>query len=103
MQALSQGFKPLNALGTIEEHGSPRGEQVEVGEPAPVDVIDQLPEGVQSLLSDIATDPLERLDLVQDQYEPREPGVLEDQEQSPQEAQGGEVVNVTPDPGHPLD
>ena len=70
MQPLSQGLQPLDALRTIKERGRPRDEQVEIGEPPSVDVVDQLPQGIQALLSHVTTNPLERLDLVEDEHEP---------------------------------
>ena len=103
MQPLSQRLQPLDALRPVEEGRGSRDEQVEVREPPSVDVVDQLPQGVQALLSHVAPDPLERLDLVEDEHQSREARVLEDQQQPPQEAQGGEVVHVPLDPGDPLD
>ena len=37
------------------------------GKPAAVDFVDQLPEGVQALLADVTSYPLQRLDLVEHQ------------------------------------
>ena len=63
----------------------------------------QLPQGVEALLAHVAPDPLERLDLVEDEHQPGVAGVLQDQQQPPEKAQGGEVVHVALDAGGPLD
>jgi len=52
-----------------------RWEQEEI-EPAPINVVDQLAQGVQPLLSHVAPDPLKRLDLVEDEDQTRVTGIF---------------------------
>ena len=44
--------------------------QVEAGEPAAVDLVDELPQRVERLLADVAAHPLQRLDLVEHEHQP---------------------------------
>jgi hypothetical protein len=103
MQALGEWLQPLDSLRPVEKCRRSGREQEEIGEPAPVNVVDQLAQSVQALLAHVATDSLKRLDLVEDEDQPRIARTFQDQEQSAQEAQGGEMVNVSLDPSHSFD
>ena len=70
MEPLGQWLQPLDTLRPVEEGRRPGGEQEELREPASVDVVDQLAQGVQPLLPHVATDSLKRFDLVEDEYQP---------------------------------
>src|SRR6185437_10069500 len=103
MQPLGERFETPNPLWPVEERRGASYHQVQVREPASVNVVDQLPESVQPLFSHVAPHPLRRLDLVQDKHQAGVAGILEDQQEAPQEAEGGEVVHVPLDARKPLD
>ncbi len=75
VQPLGQGFQALGSLGAIEERRRSRDEQLQARKAAGVDLVDKLPQGVESLVADVAADPLDGLHFVQDQEQPRMPGV----------------------------
>ena len=102
MQPLGQRLQPLDALRAVEEGRGAGDDQVQAGEPAGVDLVDELAQGVEPLLADVAADPLQGLDLVEHQDQPGVARVAQDRQQALEEAQGGEVVDVALDPGGPL-
>ena len=88
MQPLGQRLQPLHTLRPIEEGRRPGDQQVEIREPPAVDVVDQLPQGIQPLLPHVASDSLQRFDLVEDEHQPRVARILQDQQQPTQESSG---------------
>ena len=48
MEALGQGREAGDSLGAFEEGGRSGDEEVEAGEATPVDLVDQLPQGVET-------------------------------------------------------
>ena len=103
MEPLRQRFQSLDALRAVEECRRSGRQQVELGEPPAVDVVDQLAQGIQPLLPHVAPHPLKRLDLVEDEDQARVARIFQDQQQPTQETQGGKVVHVTFDASHSLD
>ena len=57
---------------------------------------------LRRLVAGVGADPLQGLDLVEDEQQPGVAGVAQHGEQALQEAEGPEVVEVAPDPGGPL-
>ena len=69
-------------------------EQVQAREASGVHLVDELPQGVETLVADVAADPLDGLDLVQNQQQARVPRVPQDDQHALEEAQGAEMVDV---------
>jgi putative ABC transport system permease protein len=57
MKALRQWWKSLDSLRAVKESGRPGDQQVQTGKTPPVYFVDQLPQGVQRLLSDVPANP----------------------------------------------
>src|SRR5690606_24248944 len=70
VKPLSKRRKPSDAVGPIEEGRRAGDENVETGEAAAVEVIDQLAQGFQTLIAGVGTDALDRLHLVEDEQQP---------------------------------
>jgi hypothetical protein len=87
----------LHALRTFKEGGRSGDEDVQPRETTSINLIEQLTKGVQRLLSDVATNPLKSLDLVEHKYQPSIIGIAEDREEPLQEAEGAEVIEVASD------
>ena len=66
VQPLGERLQPLHPLRAVEERRRAGDEQVQAGEPAPIDLVDQLPQGVEALVPHVAADPLEGFHLVED-------------------------------------
>ena len=96
-QPLGERRQPGDALRPVVEGGRPGDQQVQAGEPAGVHVVDELPQRVEALVAHVGADPLEGLDLVEDDQQPGMAGVAQDRQQSLQEAERGEVVEVALD------
>ena len=64
LEPLCQRCQTLNALGSVVEGGCSRDKQVEARESTGVDLVDQLAEGIEALLTHVAADALQRLHLV---------------------------------------
>ena len=77
--------------------------EVEAREAAGVDLVEQLAQRVEAAFADVATDPLERLDLVKDQHEAGAASVAQHAEQAGEEAERAVVVEVALDAGLTLD
>ena len=102
MQPLGQRLEPMDALGPVEEGRGPGDDKVETGESAGVDLVDELPERVETLIPDVAPDPLDGLDLVEHDQHPHVTGVSEDRQDALEEVERTEVVDVALHPGIPL-
>src|SRR5690606_16848580 len=63
-QPLGERCEPLHALLTLEERRCSCDHQVETGQTAFIDLVDQLPQRVQTPVARVAPHALERLDLV---------------------------------------
>ena len=94
VETLGERLQPLDTLRAFKERGCPGDQQVEAGESPGVDLVDELPEGVQALVADVAPDALDRFDLIQDDEHPDVARVAENREDSLEEVQGTEVVDV---------
>ena len=86
-------------MGAVEERRRAGDQQVEAGEAATVDLVDELAQRVERLLAHVGPHPLQRLDLVEDQQETGVAGVAQDREQPLQEPERAEVVEVAPHAG----
>jgi hypothetical protein len=84
---------------SVEERRGPGDQQVQAGEPAGVHLVDQLAQGVEGLVPDVAPHPLQGLDLVEHEHQPGVPGVTQHGEQSLQERHRPEGVELPADPG----
>ena len=94
MQALSQRLQSPYTLRSVEEGRGSRGQQVEIRKPSTVDVVDQLPQGVESFLPHVASDSLQRFDFIENQHQSRIAGVFQDQQQPTKKAQSSVMVHV---------
>ena len=102
VQPLGQRLQPADALRAVVEGRRAGDDQVQAGEPPGVDLVDELAQGVEPLLADVAADPLQGLDLVEHQDQPGVARVAQDRQQPLEEAQRGEVVDLPLEPGGPL-
>ena len=99
VQPLGQRLQPPDALRAVVERRGSGDDQVQARVPPGVDLVDELPQRVEPLLPHVAADPLQGLDLVEHQHEPGIAGVAEDGQQSPEEVEGGEMVDIPLDSG----
>ena len=81
-EPLGERGQALYPLRTFEKRGGPGDHQIQARETAGIDLVEHLPEGVQALLPHIATDPLERLHLIEHHDQPREARVAQNDEQA---------------------
>ena len=70
-QALGQRRQARDPAGSVVERRGAGDDEEQPGEPAGVNLVHQLPQGVQRFVADVPADPLQRLDLVQHQQQPR--------------------------------
>ena len=73
MQPLRKWLQALCALRAIVECAGPSDQQVESRETSRVDIIDELPQGVETLIANVASDSLDGLDFIEHQTKPRMP------------------------------
>ncbi len=99
MQSLCQRRQLLDALWAIKECRRAGDEQVQPRKPAAVHLVDQLPESVEGLLPNIATNPPKRLHFVEHHHETGEAAVPQHYKQALQERPRTEMVHVALDPG----
>ena len=85
MEPLCQRLQPMDALGAVVEGWRPGDDQVEARETAGVHLVDELPEGVEALVADVAADPLDGLDLIEHQDQAGVPGIPHDSEHALEE------------------
>src|SRR5690606_18291555 len=83
--------------------GGAGDDEVEPGEAAAIDLVDQLSQRIQCSIADIGAHPLERLDLVEHEYQPWTTGIAQQRQQSGEEVQRAIVVEVALDAGSTLD
>ena len=103
IQALCERLQPLYTLGTVEEGWGSSDHQIQARETTAVDLVYQLPDGVQALLPNVTSYPLQRLDLVQHEDQSGVTGIAQHHEKPLQEVQGSEVIDVPLHPSKPLD
>ena len=94
MQPLRQRLQPLDALWTFKKCGCPRDHQVQARKSTGIDLVDELAQRVEALVTDVAPNPLNRLDLVEDDEHPDVPRIAQDRQNSLQEIERTEVINV---------
>lgn len=94
--------EPLHPLLPIKEGWRACHDYIEPREAATVDLIEQLPQRVERLLSYIGTHPLQGLHLVEHDDEAGIVGVAQHRQQALEESEGTEVVEVAPHSGGPL-
>ena len=82
----ASGASRCTPCGPSKNAGVPVMTQVQPGEAAGVDLVDELPQRVQRLVADVAADPLQRLDLVEHEQQSRVAGVAQHGQQALQEA-----------------
>ena len=70
-------------------------EQVQAGESPAVDLIDQLPQGVQALVPHVAADSLDGLHLVENDQQAGAASVAEDRQQTLEEVKRPEMVDLS--------
>ena len=102
VQPLGQRLQPLHALRAVVEGRRAGDHQVQARETSRVDLVDQLPQGIQALVAHVAADPLDGLHLVEHDQQARLARVAQDGQQALQEAQRPEVVDVAFDAGGTL-
>ena len=103
VKTLGQRRKALHALGAVEECRCARDDQIEAGIPPRIDLVDPLPESVQSLLAGVGAHALQRFHLVQHHDQTGVAAVAQDGEQAHQEVRGAEMIEVTLDARCALD
>ena len=60
MEALGERLQPLDTLRSLKERGRPGDQQIETGESPGIDLIDELPERVEALITNVASHALDR-------------------------------------------
>ena len=100
-QPLSERGQPLHALPPVEERRRPGDHEEQPGEALGVELVDELAQGVQALLPDVAAHALQRLDLVEHEEQAGVTAVAQHGQQSLEEAQRGEVVQLPAHAGGP--
>ena len=85
-QPLGERREPLHALRAVEERRRAGDDQVQAGEAAGVDLVDELPQRVERLVAGVGADPLQGLDLVEHQQQAGVAAVAQHGEQALQEA-----------------
>src|SRR4051812_18918026 len=70
VQPLGGRLQPADALRAVVEGRGAGDDQVQAGEATGVDLVDELAQGVEALLADVAADPLQGLDLVEHEDQP---------------------------------
>ena len=98
IQALCERLQPLYTLGTVEEGWGSSDHQIQARETTAVDLVYQLPDGVQALLPNVTSYPLQRLDLVQHEDQSGVTGIAQHHEKPLQEVQGSEGDRCPPSP-----
>ena len=71
VQSLGQRFKTLHPLWAVKEGWSPRDEQIQIWKTPTVDIVDQLPKGIESLLSHVRPHTLQSLNFVENKDQSR--------------------------------
>ena len=87
VQPLGQRRQPLHALRAVEEGRRAGDQQVQAGEPAAVDLVDQLAQGVEALLPHVARTRWSVSTSSRTSSRPAPPGVAEDRQQPREEVQ----------------
>ena len=101
-QPLRERRQPRHPAGPVVERRRPGDDQEQPGVAPGVDLVQELPQGVERLVPDVTADPLQGLHLIQHQQQPGVARVAEHFEQPLQEPHRAEVVELAPDPGAPL-
>ena len=89
----------MHALLAVEEGRGAGDDEEQAREPPRVDLVEQLTQGVEALLPDVAAHALQRLDLVQHDEQPGMSAVPQHRQQALEEAERTEVVEVSADTG----
>ena len=103
MEPLRQRRESLRTLRAVVERRRAGDHHVQARESAAVDLVDELTQGVEALLANVAAYALKRLDLVQHQHQPGVARVAEDDKQALEEAEGAEVVDLSLHAGRAFD
>lgn len=98
---LGQRWQPLDTLLTVVEGRCASDDEKQSWEASGVDLVEELSQRVESLFPYVATDPLECLGLVEYKQQPGVPAVAQHGEQSLEELERGEMVEVSAHPGRP--
>src|SRR5262245_54275359 len=103
MQPLHQWWQSWRTLWTVEERGRPSDQQVQPRKASSVDLIDELTQGIEGLLTHVTAHPLQGFDFVQHQHQPWVTGIPQNRQHALQEAQRPKMVDLTLDPRMALD
>ena len=103
MQTLREWREFLQTLRAVEERGRSGDDEKQTGKATSVDLVDQLAQRIQTLLSNVSPDALESFHFIEHHQQSRMPRVAEHYQQTLQETQCGEVVHVTLQVRRPLD
>ena len=97
MQPLSQGFQPSYALRPLEEGRGAGDHQVKAREASRVYFVDHLPEGVQALISNIASHALDGFHFIKNNKQTRVSGITQDGQHALQETHCSKVIDISLD------
>ena len=95
VETLGEWLQPLDTLGAFKEGGRPGDQQIEAGKSPGIDLIDELPERVQALITNVASHALDGFHLIQDDEHADVARVPENRENSLEEVQSAEVVDIS--------
>lgn len=95
----ARGGESLSSLLAVVERRGSGDDEEESGEASGVDLVEKLPQGVEPLFPDVASDALQRFDLVEDEEQSGVAAVTQHGEEPLEEAECREVVEVPTDAG----
>ena len=103
MEALGQWWESSRSLWAVEESRGAGDQQVQPGESALVDFVDQLAKSIERPVTNVGADPLQCLHLVEHEHQPGVATATQDGEQPCEERQGAVVIEVASDASRPFD
>src|SRR6516162_8762211 len=102
VEPLGERLQALDTLGAFKEGDRPSHQEIEAGESPRIDFIDELPECVKALITNVASNALDRFNLIQDDEHADAARVPENRENPLEEIQSAEVVDIAFHAGEPL-